>query len=48
MLTPGALTLIFEDGGGAKIEMDARITGERVVLEPFPSNLDEGKLQFYV
>jgi len=37
VLTPGPLTLFFEDGGGAKVEMDAQITGDKVVLEPFPS-----------
>jgi len=36
VLSPGALTLVFEDGAGASMEMDAMIEGDQIVLEHFP------------
>lgn len=37
VISPDALTLVFEDGAGASMEMDAVIKGDQVVLERFPT-----------
>lgn len=43
-LSADSFSLIFEDGGGASVEMDAKITGDSVVLDPFPGKA-EGEQQ---